>query len=444
LIIIGVGVWLLLATAVLLAWPRFGAWRNGLPLLALALALLQQLMFGTIPDRAFVTFRYAENIAAGHGAVFNIGDRAEGYSDFTWLVLVSLPKAMFGIDIVTGAVVLSTLCVLGCVALAYRFGPLAGMLTAGASGLAAAGQAGTETPLFVLLVLAVGYALKTRHPVAAGVYAMLAMMTRPDGLAVAVAGGLWLVLTAVRGRSNWWAPTGYVLGCLVFGMPWATWRATYYDQAVLNWPSAQLSFSSYAFLLAALAAVAISLVADRLRKPSPTPRPVPRRVVPVAALLCAISLPIALEQQPAVLDWWARLAQTAEIGSWLGARLPPDSMVSTGGVQALGYEVGSRALVLDSGAGSAAYFASEGGYEKVASMRQPALATTSTFGYAAAQQCVLDAAYAGSYEAATFRRAGSGDWVTVYVRNDQAPTLIPLLAADPRLVYLPCPDRPGA
>ena len=41
-------------------------------------------------DDAFVTFRYAENIAAGHGFVFNIGDPpVEGYSNSLWLALLT-------------------------------------------------------------------------------------------------------------------------------------------------------------------------------------------------------------------------------------------------------------------------------------------------------------------------------------------------------------------
>ncbi|PKK84913.1 MAG: hypothetical protein CVT49_01800 [candidate division Zixibacteria bacterium HGW-Zixibacteria-1] len=42
-------------------------------------------------DDAFVTFRYAENFADGHGLTFNPGDRpVEGYSNFLWLLILSL------------------------------------------------------------------------------------------------------------------------------------------------------------------------------------------------------------------------------------------------------------------------------------------------------------------------------------------------------------------
>jgi hypothetical protein len=42
-------------------------------------------------DDAFVTFRYAENLAAGHGLTFNPGDKpVEGYSNFLWLIILAV------------------------------------------------------------------------------------------------------------------------------------------------------------------------------------------------------------------------------------------------------------------------------------------------------------------------------------------------------------------
>jgi arabinofuranosyltransferase len=42
-------------------------------------------------DDAFITYRYSENLAAGRGLVFNPGDKPiEGYSNFLWLLILSL------------------------------------------------------------------------------------------------------------------------------------------------------------------------------------------------------------------------------------------------------------------------------------------------------------------------------------------------------------------
>jgi len=42
-------------------------------------------------DDAFISFRYAENLAQGLGLVFNPGERVEGYSNFLWTVLLAIP-----------------------------------------------------------------------------------------------------------------------------------------------------------------------------------------------------------------------------------------------------------------------------------------------------------------------------------------------------------------
>ena len=63
--------WLALAGVAIAVWPRVAAdrARRGWVLaLALAFSLVLQLAVATVPDHAFVTFRYARNVAEGHGA----------------------------------------------------------------------------------------------------------------------------------------------------------------------------------------------------------------------------------------------------------------------------------------------------------------------------------------------------------------------------------------
>lgn len=43
-----------------------------------------------LQDDAFISFRYAENLVNGLGPVFNAGDRVEGYTNFLWMLLISL------------------------------------------------------------------------------------------------------------------------------------------------------------------------------------------------------------------------------------------------------------------------------------------------------------------------------------------------------------------
>ncbi len=48
-------------------------------------------------DDAFITFRYAENMAKGLGLVWNAGERVEGYTNFLW-VLIFMPVIKAGWD----------------------------------------------------------------------------------------------------------------------------------------------------------------------------------------------------------------------------------------------------------------------------------------------------------------------------------------------------------
>ena len=246
--------WLVVAAIVVLTWHRLDAdrgWRAFVLTLVLGLSLLHQLLFATVTEDALVTFRYAQNIADGNGPVFNPGERVEGYTNFLWLVLVALPRAAFGADVRTTAVVLGVVAALGCVLVSCflvnrivaaaapdgavprpAIGVAAAVLTASAGGLAVYGASGSEVPLFVLLVLATGYALAARRPVVAGVLVAFAVMTSPEGLVVAVLAGLWLVGAALKRRHSWWAPVGYAQSALVFLIPRLAWRATFYQHFV--------------------------------------------------------------------------------------------------------------------------------------------------------------------------------------------------------------------
>ena len=49
-----------------------------------------------ITDDAFISFRYARNLLEGHGLVFNVGDRVEGYSNFLWVLELAFLWGLFG------------------------------------------------------------------------------------------------------------------------------------------------------------------------------------------------------------------------------------------------------------------------------------------------------------------------------------------------------------
>ncbi|QWF80210.1 hypothetical protein [Amycolatopsis sp. CA-230715] len=541
--------WFVLAALVVAAWPKINAdkaWRTGALTLTLAFSLLHQLLFRAVADDAYVTFRYALHIADGRGAVFNTGERVEGYGSFLWMVLLSLLKTVFGADIVTAASVLGVLCTLAAVVVAFvlvnrivaaagrdepALGVAAAVLTAGAGGLAAHGTSGTETGLFVLLVLSVALALACRRPVVGGVLVALAVMTRPDGFVFALVAVAWLLVSAARGRSSWWAPGAFALGALVLVVPWTAWRVTYYghlvpdsiavrlgrpvgDQLAAGWHYLSgFSLVHQGFLLLALGAVA-ALAGRRGAKTTAAARslvwlvlaaaigfvagavaiggeavpawrllaPVPpllavaaaaacgllakdgeetsrrtlssRRVVPAVALgLCGVSLVVSVESGellPRIDAGRARTADLAVLGSWLGERLPPGSVIATYGGGPLAYWAGTGVVVIDELGRTDDHIARKGtavttadgplkvDHEYVVNLRSPLLAVSAE-GFTPRQRCAMDPVYAGRYQVATFKRTGTNQWVALYPRSELAARFIADLDADPRFDYLPCP-----
>ena len=44
-------------------------------------------------DDAFISYRYAENLAGGYGLVFNHGEKVEGYTNFLWTLVLSIASS---------------------------------------------------------------------------------------------------------------------------------------------------------------------------------------------------------------------------------------------------------------------------------------------------------------------------------------------------------------
>jgi hypothetical protein len=182
-------------------------------------------------DDAFISFRYADNLASGHGLVFNPGERVEGYSNFLWCLLLT-PFISLGADPVLaarGLGILSTIALLGGV---VRFAPrpdalpalvwLAPGLTASSPVLAVWATGGLEAPLFAALVVwSVGLAVEGLRrgelARASALLAATAALTRPDGL------GVFLVLAVLLG----WARRGQP-GLLPELGRWCAWFAAVY------------------------------------------------------------------------------------------------------------------------------------------------------------------------------------------------------------------------
>jgi arabinofuranosyltransferase len=166
-------------------------------------------------DDAYITYRYAANLAHGHGAVYNPGERVEGYSSPLWLGVLALATRLGadpepvskGLGLTFG---FAALLVLGLALI--RSGARPGLAGAAALVIAAFPTAhlflvsGMETPAFcaaLIIAACAGAVHEGPHRLPVIVPATLAVaFLRPEG--VAMAGILTVAwMRRLRGRERW-------------------------------------------------------------------------------------------------------------------------------------------------------------------------------------------------------------------------------------------------
>lgn len=205
--------------------------------------------FALYMDDAYISLRYAQNLARGDGLVFNPGEWVEGYSNFSWTVLLAALLRM-GIDAVLASRVLGVIFGAASVlAVAWAMHRLRGRLDAamiGASVLVASSiplalwsTSGMETSFFTLLVtLAVVHWMLPRSPErtrwGACLLFALASLTRPDGGLFFAAAFLAFLATSWRRRIH---EAAIFAGPLAIHLAWK-WKTygellpnTYYAKA---------------------------------------------------------------------------------------------------------------------------------------------------------------------------------------------------------------------
>ena len=202
-------------------------------------------------DDAFISFRYAENFAAGHGLVFNPGERVEGYTTFLWVLILAAGKAI-GLKVIPLSQNLGILFALGTIALLLFSHRFSSLIPARASLLAALflgtcgiftpwPSSGMEVPLFTFLVLisllyhfflAEKETPKTRQLILLGVFLALSSLTRPEGLLIT---GLILAERLLTVRKSGWR--NFFFSSLSFAsiyLPYFIWRFSYYGYLLPN------------------------------------------------------------------------------------------------------------------------------------------------------------------------------------------------------------------
>ena len=249
-------------------------------MLALASILLSGIVKDWMLDDAFISFRYVENFVTGHGLVYSIGERVEGYTNFLWIMLLSGFHRFYAdtvaISRILGVLLNCLTLVLTWLASCRIFGRnrwetlVAPALLATCGAFTTWGLAGMEVPLFTFLVLAAlawpadrpqsrsshrpppalavesaqppraGPQLPTAvapwpawRPFVAGLLTALAMLTRPEGLIVMVVVVL-AIATGLARKDRARTLLITIAGFAVLYLPYYVWRYAYYGYPLPN------------------------------------------------------------------------------------------------------------------------------------------------------------------------------------------------------------------
>jgi len=229
---------------------------------ALAFLLVGHLHYANITfDDAFISFRYAENLARGNGLVFNVGERVEGYSNFLWTVLLAIPAWLrvdryeLGLAIVTKVVGVllsmgTVLIVTGTVSLKRGAEertsvPIGALYLAALAPFSMWGVGCLETPLVTLLI-ALSVQLHFREDAElcrerfgiawSYLTLLLAAITRPEPVVLFLPLAVARLVRLNRSRKH----AGFTRGLLelgLFAVPYAvflSFRRVYYGQWLPN------------------------------------------------------------------------------------------------------------------------------------------------------------------------------------------------------------------
>ncbi|MBN1657053.1 MAG: hypothetical protein JXA93_01560 [Anaerolineae bacterium] len=167
----------------------------------ISLLAIESLLFSLTVDDAYISFRYSENLARGHGLVWNSGDApVEGYTNFLW-VLMGAAFDLAGLPLVLSMKASSVALSLVTIVLLYHttrllaptsnYAAIPALLFASMPSFALWAVGGLETALFIFLLVCALYVFFREESDAdnatyywSSLYLTLLALTRPEGVAV--------------------------------------------------------------------------------------------------------------------------------------------------------------------------------------------------------------------------------------------------------------------
>lgn len=231
-----------------------------LPYLSVATLVLVFLVLAAsstpfLQDDAYISFRYVKNFLSGEGLVFNHGERVEGYTNFLWVILLSLavnlgfglPEAArwLGVLFSAGTVITTFLLARRVLAGSSSWWILAGSIAAGLwvavnPAVRYWSVAGLETGMFVFLVALAIERLLAGSRLCWGM-AALASLTRPEGAIIFAVGYLWYLLREPASiKQKWRSPLLHYVFLLI---PFGVFKLFYYGSLFPNPFYAKTGFS---------------------------------------------------------------------------------------------------------------------------------------------------------------------------------------------------------
>jgi len=201
---------------------------------AIAARLLFHILTEFTADDALITFRYAENLIAGHGFVYNSGEKVLGTTTPLFTFILSI-FSVFKISLFKAALFISLICSGLTAIIIYR---LAQHLRFGAMSFVpalvyilwprsiVADSSGLETSFFTFLIIACWYFQRRQLWYYGVALATLAGVTRPEGLLLL---GIILVSNGIRDRQNLLA---YLIVPAIIIIPWLVFSYAYFGTIV--------------------------------------------------------------------------------------------------------------------------------------------------------------------------------------------------------------------
>lgn len=223
--------------------------RKYILILSFALVMIYTFHHRMLNDDAFISFRYAKNLVEGNGLVWNIGERVEGYSNFSWVLLAALGLKLgiepdiftFLISIPIHLTALILIYMLAASVLRNCWYAMFVVLIVGFNhSVAGLTTSGLETPVQLLLFVASAWTMHLgfdkgwnfKRSISLSLLLNTAILTRPDsGLLIIVCIVGWIFTGGLKDKRN---VIGVLTPFILITLPWLIWKLAYYGTILPN------------------------------------------------------------------------------------------------------------------------------------------------------------------------------------------------------------------